>query len=977
MNRSRTIQCLAIGALVLCSASMSHGQLNNFTEYQWIGGTGTQNWQDIANWDQSDFPGTFPNDTDSMDGIYPTANLQGAHGSNLNVNVGITPVTVAGLKLGSTTGAITTEISSSDPNGILTFRNDESIGLGEFNDGDYTNEGVVNGGDFLVWARNFSYVNTEDINVNFLGDANHDDDVDDLDLGIWQSQFGLGNGLFADRSAFIVSGGEPGSVNTISAPVFIDRERLEIDPQNPLTFDASSEITTLTGSINVVGEGTVIVNSDIIISDSDADPMTSSDDVGLNTSTRSKGTLVINGQIRMTDPTNPGRLVIGGLNTDEIPSRVEIYSSTDYNGNVYTGSQTILLGHDNALGVNSLDSTDFARVITSGGTFHSDNDSRTIPNNVLLQDALVVAGDHSMTMTGLITQTNNEALVNDVAAGKTLTVAGTIAIWGDDDTDPPRELDIRGSGTTVITGEIRSWDPQVIIDNPSATPPTYAGLNKEGSGVLLIDVAAGDNEHSGDTVVGSGYLRYADNDSLNVGSGRIYSRSGVVGVDTGVASNSAFNAKIDPESDGGLMIPAHEAAATFDFTSTLSNAGNMTLAAPETDLVFTGTIVPANSTYGLGGGSSKLTLPNVTLTGANNLHLRNGGIVELLGDNTYTGYTRLISGGNTLVVDDLADGGVASSIGMSTSDATNLEIQNSTIRYIGTGDTTDRLFTISTRGGTIDSSGTGALIFDNPGSILMKDAPDLIGDLDDFTGTNTPNRIYNVVGDTSDIVSGMSVSDPDPDFVFGAPNSCGVGNADPCIPAGTTVTGTFADGDTIALSNDYPFIQKVSTRIEFGTLPRTFTLSGTNTDDNEIVGVIGDSAKGGIVNLNKNGSGKWILSGANTYTGSTTVNDGILSITSAFLNDTSTITIASGAILDLDFSAVINDVVGAIILDGVELDPGVYNASTHPTFFSGTGNLEITVLAALATVPEPSSLLLISVASVSLMGRRSLFRFAS
>src|SRR5690606_15008194 len=70
---------------------------------------------------------------------------------------------------------------------------------------------------------------------------------------------------------------------------------------------------------------------------------------------------------------------------------------------------------------------------------------------------------------------------------------------------------------------------------------------------------------------------------------------------------------------------------------------NMTVAAPETGMTFTGTIIPASGRYQLGGGTGKLTLPNAQLTGANSLEVRNGGTVELLGDNTYTGPTTVLT----------------------------------------------------------------------------------------------------------------------------------------------------------------------------------------------------------------------------------------------------------------------------------------------------------------------------------------------
>src|SRR3546814_3183573 len=59
-------------------------------------------------------------------------------------------------------------------------------------------------------------------------------------------------------------------------------------------------------------------------------------------------------------------------------------------------------------------------------------------------------------------------------------------------------------------------------------------------------------------------------------------------------------------------------------------------------------------------------------------------------NSSYTGITT-ISGG-VLGVDKLANGGLASSLGASTAAASNLVIGNgSTLRYAGTGDTTNRL----------------------------------------------------------------------------------------------------------------------------------------------------------------------------------------------------------------------------------------------------------------------------------------------
>lgn len=114
------------------------------------------------------------------------------------------------------------------------------------------------------------------------------------------------------------------------------------------------------------------------------------------------------------------------------------------------------------------------------------------------------------------------------------------------------------------------------------------------------------------------------------------------------------------------------------------------------------------------------------------------------------------------------------------------------------------------------------------------------------------------------------------------------------------------------------------------------TLTVANATSTNFAGVI--SGAGGLV---KEGVGTLTLSGANSYSGNTTVNAGVLSLASAFLADSSTVTIATGAVLNLTTGT--SDTVGSLVLGGTTVPSGTYNSS-HPTygsFFTGTGSLVV------------------------------------
>lgn len=108
--------------------------------------------------------------------------------------------------------------------------------------------------------------------------------------------------------------------------------------------------------------------------------------------------------------------------------------------------------------------------------------------------------------------------------------------------------------------------------------------------------------------------------------------------------------------------------------------------------------------------------------------------------------------------------------------------------------------------------------------------------------------------------------------------------------------------------------------------------------------------------LVKEGAGDLLLLNANnSYTGDTTISAGRLQIASPFLSSLATVTIASGAMLDLNFFG--TNVVGGLVVNGEVMPNGIYTwesfTSSGISFITGIGELQV-----VQVVPEPGAVLL-------------------
>jgi autotransporter-associated beta strand protein len=712
---------------------------------------------------------------------------------------------------------------------------------------------------------------------------------------------GGGTLIFGDGGVnpTITSGGVAGSGNLISTPVQINRN-LDITGTNDLTINGGG-----TYGVYPFGGGRIITNNlpdgktlfldgKITLTDvtTYVPPVPGPEAAtAQNLLIQGTGRTVINATIGHL--VSSGQLQLGTTsNVPALTPTIVINGNNTYTNITVQNRSTVIVGHDNAFGLGEFRGGNPSNAF--GFDLQSTDDARTIANNVRIVQNMTFSGEHSMTFTGFWYQSNGRSLVNLLPAGKTLTIggganSGLAAAFGG---DAARVLSFDGSGTTNVTANVynhrKPHFPGTGDDVDTQDDITATGhVMKNGTG--LLNLSGTGSTYKGRTVVNGGLLQFDTAAAYGATSGITVNSGGAVGLLTG-STDAAFLGKIGTgpaASTGALALDDSDAAVNLDFSSGAlagANLVGMSVGASAPGVTYTGTITPAAAGYRLGGGGT-LTLANTNaLTGAANVTVTNGGTVALAAANDYSGAT-LVKGHYVVSVQEQAAAknnnliapGVfvaptlsvsdPASLGTSADDAGNLSISGGTLRYTGSGHSTNRLFTISPAGATLDASGTGAINFTNAGPVVVADVTGTI------TGNTTVSgNTINLVNDISQLAVGMTVSG---------------GN----LPAGTTITGfnvaAVAPGNTPSGVVDYRIRTSANATaaatgaaLTFGAQNRTLTLTGSNTGANAIAGALGD-ATSGTLSIAKTGAGTWALNGALDYTGSTSVSAGTLELGSS------------------------------------------------------------------------------------------------
>jgi fibronectin-binding autotransporter adhesin len=428
-----------------------------------------------------------------------------------------------------------------------------------------------------------------------------------------------------------------------------------------------------------------------------------------------------------------------------------------------------------------------------------------------------------------------------------------------------------------------------------AVPDVYAGLitgtgSLVKSGTLSQQLTGCNSTYTGPTTVNAGILGVSclsdggANSSIGASSAlatNLVLNGGTLQyIGTGSSSDRQFTlgatgGTLDASGSGALQLTSTAAIAltgtnvAHALTLTGTNTGDNTLAALIAD-----------------DGTGKTTLNK---TGAGNWVLTNP-------DSTYTGITT-ISGG-VLSVSKLADGGLASSMGASTGAAANLVIGNtSTLRYTGTGDTTDRLFTLAAGTTDIESSGTGAIQFTNTAPITL-------------SGTNTARTIALGGSNTDNNTLGGAIANNGTGKTTLAKNDAGTW----VLTGNNTYTGNTVinDGDLVVGNGGTTGNTGAGNVIVNAA---SSTLSVDRSDTFTFNGVL--SGPGVLAQI---GSGTTVLTTAGNAIGATTISGGTLDVT----GDLTTPTISMSGN-------------GALVVDGQ------VTGGSAAVISGGTGNNAITV----------------------------------
>ena len=541
---------------------------------------------------------------------------------------------------------------------------------------------------------------------------------------------------------------------------------------------------------------------------------------------------------------------------------------------------------------------------------------------------------------GRLTLANAGALNSTVGSENAVTVGsgGTLTLNGNSVVIRSLSSNTITPGTAIVENA-SGTDVTLTIGNSANASSSFAGviqngagigklaLTKVGSGTLTL---SGASTYSGDTTIAAGVVNIGN--AASFGASKVLitggSRINVVGGLT-YANDINVGAALQLQNPQvAASSPTSASAATY--SGQLTGSGSITLVGGTGNGIF---------------AEHAFTNTNNTFTG--NVILPSGNIVghdifsfNSIGDNgvftlqktgnqntiAYTGSTniefntRAISLGT---ISGMMDGGGVTPVNRFSNNGAGTVTFNTDL--VATGGGTSTAGTYLFFGGTNTGNNTFAGVIPNTTSgnnlgigksdagkwILTRDNT-FLGNIKISGGTLSVPKI-DLVANAQPLGQGTIIE-------IGHQNTAGTleftgttdSSTDKQIQMGNVNTNAGNAGGAIIRNNgsgsltfsNATFNQAAATV----TATRMLTLGGTNTGDNTISGVIQDNvASTGKVALTKSDTGTWVLGGANTFSGNTSLsnNGGKLRLNystqdNSKLSDTGTLTLGSGTTLELN-----------------------------------------------------------------------------